>query len=209
MIIFRKLKKWFFYSILLTVCLLNNKVSIFAKEKSLAKRISLAWELGNWQPHSLNDEPRFTTFGAAGATPFLGFGFSAPLGGDIGLRISVGYWSLRDLEKVETVHSLTLHPISLDIKYWLIPDYKLSAYVFYGGGVYWGVENETSPFGTKLYKARAGWGASLGAGFDLALTNKFGFGMAFQYNYVRFNQSLGGVEDFSGPRITGMVFLFL
>ena len=179
------------------------------KEKHLPKRIAFSVELGNWQPHSLNDEPRFTTFGAAGATPYWGLAIATPLGWGMGLRLSVGYWSLRDLEEVETVHSLTLHPISLDIKYWLVPDYRLSAYVIYGGGIYWGIENETEPFGRKLSKARAGWGLNLGAGFDIALTKRLGLGMAFQYHYVTFKESLGGVDDFSGPKITGMIYFFL
>lgn len=195
--------------VILSVCGLCFPSRAGSQEKELAKRISIAFEVGNWQPHSLNDEPRFTTFGAAGATPYVGVAFAAPLGWGMGLCLSLGYWSLRDLEEVETVHSLTLHPIILDLKYWLIHDYRLSAYVMYGGGVYWGIENETEPFGEKLHKARAGWGISLGAGFDLALTRWLGLGMAFQYHLVLFKEPLGGVEDFSGPKITGMVYFFL
>jgi len=183
--------------------------AVYSQEKTISKRVSLGLEVGNWQPHSLNDEPRFTTFGAAGATPFIGLSFLIPAGGSIGCQISVGYWSLRDLEKVESVHSIVIHPVSLNLKYWLVPDYRLSAYVIYGGGVYWGLENETSPFGEKLRKARAVWGASLGAGFDFVVTKRVGLGMVFQYHYVRFKKPLGGVKDFSGPRITGMFFFFL
>ena len=183
--------------------------SVYSQEKIISKRVSVGLELGNWQPHSLNDEPRFTTFGAAGATPFIGLLFLIPAGKSIGFQVSVGYWSLRDLEKVESVHSLVIHPVSLELKYWLVPDYRLSAYVIYGGGVYWGLENETSPFGEKFRKARAGWGACLGAGFDCAVTKRIGFGMVFQYHDVRFKRPLGGVEDFSGPRIAGIFFFFL
>ena len=197
------------YPVILTVCWLWSSSNVYTQDKDLPNRVSIAFEVGNWQPHSLNDEPRFTTFGAAGATPYLGIAFAAPMGWGMGLCLSLGYWSLRDLEEVVTVHSLTLHPITLDLKYWLIHDYRLSAYVIYGGGVYWGIENETEPFGTKLHKARAGWGLSLGAGFDLALTRRLGIGMAFQYHYVVFKEPLGGVDDFSGPKITGMVYIFL
>jgi hypothetical protein len=182
---------------------------VLSQEKGLSRRFSFTVEVGNWQPHSLNDEPRFTTFGAAGATPFYGLSVLVPVGSDLGLRFSVGYWSLRDLEEVRHVHSLILHPVTLDIKYWLVPDYRLSAYVLYGVGMYWGVENETSPFGKRLVKARVGWGADLGAGFDLALRRNLGLGMAFQYQYVRFKEQLGGVEDFSGPRISVMIHIYL
>ncbi len=171
--------------------------------------MSIAVELGNWQPHSLNDDPRFDTFGAAGATPFWGLAFCVPVKRDLGLCLSVGYWSLKDLERIESVHSLTLHPITIDMKYWFIPDNRLSAYVSYGGGIWWGVENETSPFGPKFREARSGWGASLGAGFDLVVFRNMGLGLAFQYHYVRFQKPLGGVSDFSGPKIMGQVFYFL
>lgn len=204
--VFKKTGLLFGFLMIGWFCVVN---SVYPQEKNLSKRVSLAFEVGNWQPHSLNDEPRFDTFGAAGATPFMGFALSTPFVWGMGLRLSVGYWSLRDLEEVESVHSLTLHPLSLDVKYWFVPDYRLSAYVMYGGGVYWGVENETEPFGEKLSKARAGWGASLGAGFDLLLTRRAGLGMAFQYHFVRFKEPLGGVDDFSGPKITTMVFIFL
>lgn len=182
---------------------------LHSSEKPFLQRFSLGCEIGNWQPHSLNDEPRFNTFGAAGATPFYGLFFVSPLMGDLGFRTSLGFWSLRDLEEIEQVHSLTLHLFSVDMKYWLVPDYRLSAYVMYGGCVYWGVENEASPFGERLRTARPGWGANLGAGFDLALSKTLGLGMAFQYHYARFNKPLGGVDDFSGPKITGMFFLLL
>ena len=181
----------------------------YPQKKDISQRVSLSCEAGSWQPHTLNDEPSFTTFGAAGATPFVGVALSVPLGGGLGLRLSVGYWSLRDLEEVETVHSLTLHPVCLDVKYWLVPDYRLSAYVLYGGGVFWGVENETSPFGKRLSKARSGWGANLGAGFDLTLFRGVGLGMVFQYHYVQFKEPMGGVDNFSGPKVTLMLIFFL
>ena len=199
----------YIYSFMLAVMWTGFVYDAHSQERDISKRVSLSCEAGNWQPHSLNDEPRFTTFGAAGATPYWALSFAAPLGWGMGLRLSVGYWSLRDLEEVETVHSLTLHPITLDIKYWLVPDYRLSAYVMYGGGVYWGIENETEPFGKRLRKARAGWGLNVGAGFDVAITKVLGLGMAFQYHYVIFERPLGGVRDFSGPKITGVLHFFL
>jgi hypothetical protein len=175
----------------------------------VSNRVSIAWETGNWQPHSLNDQPDFKTFGKAGATPFFGLTFSLPFGKEYGLQASVGYWSLRDLNEVKTVHSLTVHPLLINLKYWLVPDYRLSAYVTYGGGLYWGIENETTPFGARLRKARAGLGANLGAGFDLAMSRRIGLGMTFQYHYIRFKEPLGGVNDFSGPKLGVMVFYYL
>lgn len=181
----------------------------FCQAKDISRRIALGGIVGNWQPHSLNDEPRFSDFGAAGATPYYGLDCTVPVGGDTGFRLSVGYWSLRDLKKVESVHSLTLHPVCVDLKYWLIPDSRLSAYVLYGGGAIFGVENETTPFGDKIRLARAGWGVNLGAGFDLALFSRTGLGMLFQYHFVRFKKPIGGVDDFSGPKIAGEFFFYL
>jgi hypothetical protein len=181
----------------------------FAQEERIDEQFALALEMGNWLPHSLNDDPQFTSFGAAGATPYWGISLLAPIGKGIGLKLTLGYWSLKDIGKVETVHSLVLHPVSLDVKYWLVPDYRLSAYVLYGGGIYWGIENETSPFGDKLRKARAGFGANLGAGFDLRVIKYVGVGMTFQYHLVRFDEPLGGVDDYSGPKVTGMIMFYL
>lgn len=177
--------------------------------QSPSRRVSLAVQIGNWQPHSLNDAPSFGTFGKAGATPFWGLAFCVPIGGNYAVQASLGYWSLRDLQEVEPVHSLTLHPLCLDFKYWLIPDYRLSAFVMYGGGAYWGLENETTPLGSELHKARAGWGVNLGAGFDLAFSEHFGIGALFQYHFVRFQHSLGGIDDFSGPKVSATLYFFL
>jgi hypothetical protein len=172
------------------------------------KALSLNIETGIWQPHSLNDEPRFNTFGAAGATPFTSISLSYKFRSDYALRLSFGYWALRDLEEVEKVHSLTLHPLCLDLKYWLLPDLKLSPFVMYGGGIIWGVENETTPLGDQLNSARTGWSVNLGGGLDLALSGKLGAGLIFQYYLVRFSENLGGVEDFSGPKITGVLHVY-
>ena len=183
--------------------------SVNAQRKDLSKRISLGIEIGNWQPHSLNDEPRFTSFGAAGATPFWGLNCNFPIKWEMGFHFSAGYWSLKDLGKIENVHSLVLHPVMIDFKHWLIPDSRFSAYVIYGAGIYWGVENETTPFGTKLRQARAGWGINLGAGFDFLIVGCWGTGMNFYYHYVTFQKPLGGVDDFSGPKITAVFFFLL
>lgn len=194
------------YIVLLIIILCSGLA--YADPGTIAQRAAIGIEIGNWQPHSLNDEPRFTDFGAAGATPFVGLSIVLPIRSDLGLRLSADYWALRDLEETEHVHSLTVHPLCLDFKYWLIPDYWLSAFVMYGGGVYWGVENETDPFGDRLSKARAGWGANLGAGVDLAITRHLGFGVLLQYHFVRFSEPVGGVEDYSGPKVGGELHWF-
>lgn len=181
----------------------------YVMARNMTDRIALSFNLGNWQPHSLNDEPRFETFGAAGATPFYSCALSFPLGRELAFQANFGYWSLMDLDEVESVHSLTLHPFTLNVKYWLIPDYRLSAYVLYGGGIYWGIENETDPFGEEFNQAMTGWGANLGAGIDLALGSRIGLGLSFQYNYVQFEKLLGGVEDFSGPQWAATLHYYL
>lgn len=191
------------------ICFVLLSGQLCAQGNAMWEKVSLAIEMGNWQPHRLNDEPSFETFGAAGATPYWGLALSMPISHDLCLMTNLGYWSLKDLNEVQSVHSLILHPVSVDIKYWLVPDYRLSAYVFYGGMLCWGVENETSPFGDRLTKARAGFGANLGAGFDLALSRHLGLGMTFQYHYIQFKKSLGGVSDFSGPKLTTAIFYFL
>jgi len=174
----------------------------------ISDRSSLSLEIGNWQPNTLNNEPSFDTFGKAGATPYVGLAFYLPVVGNLGVKLSAAYWSLRDVEEVEKVHSLVIHPVRLILKYWLVPDSFLSAYVLYGGGVYWGVENETTPLGPKITKARAGWGGDLGAGFDIALARKCGLGISCTYSYVTFKEELAGVEDFSGPKISAVLYYY-
>ena len=181
----------------------------YSQDASQWEKVSFALEIGNWQPHQLNDEPSFETFGAAGATPFWSVTLALPVSDNVCLKTSLGYWSLKDLDEIDAVHSLTLHPISIDLKYWLVPDYRLSAYVLYGGMLCWGIENATSPFGDQLKEARAGIGANLGAGFDLAVTNHLGLGMTFQYHFVQFKKPLGGVDDFSGPKLALVMYYFL
>ncbi|MFO7890403.1 MAG: hypothetical protein R6V04_08690 [bacterium] len=206
------LKKYFFtfnvciFTILMSIILTD---SASAQNSIIPKRKSLSLEIGNWQPNTINNEPSFDTFGKAGATPYMGVSFYMPVVKNLGVELSAAYWSLRDVEKIEQVHSLIIHPVRVDIKYWLVPDSFLSAYVIYGGGVYWGVENEIRPLGSSITKARAGWGCDLGAGFDIAFTSFFGMGISCTYLYVTFNKKLAGVDDFSGPKISGVFYFYL
>jgi hypothetical protein len=174
---------------------------------SPSRMTSLSLEIGNWQPQSLNAQPAFSTFGKSGASPLYAGGVSLPVGKDMGIRLSTGFWSLSDLNREDPVHSLVLYSLNLDLKYWLVPDFRLSAYVLYGAGATWGVENEAAPFGGRLRKAKPGWGANLGAGFDLAASRRFGLGAVFEYRFIRFNRPLGGLTDFSGPKI-GISFYY-
>lgn len=187
---------------------LSGRLDAKSPDATLPRRYSLSVEAGNWQPHSLNDEPRFNTFGAAGATPYFGVSFYMPVFRRIGLSVSSGYWSLRDVSRVESVHSLTLYPVTLCVKYWLMSDDRLAAYASYGGGVYWGIENESEPFGRVWSLARGGWGVIVGAGFELGLTRWLGTGMNFEYRLTGFRKPLGGVDDFSGPKITAMFLVY-
>jgi len=204
----RNLHKYDIWIFIITIIiLLINNVS--AQNNALPEKNSLSLEIGNWQPNTINNEPSFDTFGKAGATPYIGLSFYMPVFRNLGLEFSAAYWSLRDVEEVEQVHSLVIHPIRVDMKYWLVPDSFISAYVIYGGGIYWGVENETNPLGPRITKARAGWGCDLGAGFDIAFTGKFGMGISCTYLYVVFKKDLAGVADFSGPKISGVFYYFL
>ncbi|HHS12423.1 MAG TPA: hypothetical protein ENN03_01500 [bacterium] len=199
-------RRWIFPVLL--IAFLPGGLGAKSPFSSLSRRYSLSVEVGNWQPHSLNDEPRFNTFGAAGATPYFGVSFYIPVFQRIGLSVSSGYWSLKDVSRVESIHSLTLYPVTLCVKYWLISDDRLAAYASYGGGVYWGIENESEPFGRVWSLARGGWGIIVGAGFELGLTRWLGAGMNFEYRLTGFKEPLGGVDDFSGPKITAMFLVY-
>jgi hypothetical protein len=181
-----------------------------AESPSPSREMSVVLEVGNWQPQSLNEELRMSSFGECGATPRLAAGLSFPLGKDLGFRVVGGFWALRDPdEDKDVLRPLSFHSVSADFKYWLVPDFRLSAYVLYGGSVYWGLEDETGPFGSSLAEARPSWGANLGAGFDLALSHNLGTGMVFQYRLIRLREAVGGLADFSGPDIAAALYLFL
>lgn len=158
-------------------------------------------EVGNWQPQSLRDQVSFFEIKKKHALAMIGAGMGMPLGKDTGLRVSSNFWVFPNIQHFYPVHSLSFHSINMDLKYWLVPESWLSAYVLYGGSVYWGVENETIPFSSHLWKARPGWGVNLGGGFDVMGKKSLGIGMVFQYRFVRFGHSLAGMDDYSGPQI--------
>lgn len=193
-----------------SLCLLTFRPAAAAQSPSPSRKMSFVFETGNWQPQSLNEELRLSSFGECGATPRLAAGLSFPLGREIGFRLVGGFWSLRDPdEDRDLLRPLSFHSVSADFKYWLVPDFRLSAYVLYGGCVYWGTEGGTRPFGSGLRSARPSWGANLGAGFDLALSRRIGTGMTFQYRLMRPGEAVGGLSDFSGPDIALALYFFL
>lgn len=166
-------------------------------------------EWGTWQPHSINSEPALLNFGANGSTPHVNTGVLIKITEEVGIGLSAGFWAVRDLEKKEDVHSLVIHPVSFTLKHWIIPGNRFSAFAVYSAGIYWGIENETVPLGAKLKQARACIGFSLGAGFDVAITKRFGLGLSVNYKYVRYNQSIGGIDDFSGPSVSIIGYYYL
>ncbi len=193
-----------------SLCFLMFWPTAAAQSPSPSRKISVVLETGNWQPQSLNEELRLSSFGECGATPRLAAGFSFPLGKEIGFRLVGGFWSLRDPdEDKDLLQPVSFHTVSADFKYWLVPDFRLSAYVLYGVSVYWGTENESRLFGSGLGSARPSWGANLGAGFDLALSRRIGTGMTFQYRLMRPREAVGGLSDFSGPDIAVALYFFL
>ncbi len=172
---------------------------------SLARNWIIDIEVGNWQPQSLRDQVPFIEIEKKNALTMVGMGLGMPLVRDTGLRISSNFWVFQNVQG-SPVLSLSFHSINMDLKYWLVPESWLSAYVLYGGSVYWGVENETSPFNHALWKAKPGWGLNLGGGFDLMVKKPFGMGMIFQSRFVRFSHILAGRADYSGPQIGFFLF---
>ena len=69
-------KNIFLYSII-EFCLLWT--SGYSQGASQWEKVSFSVEVGNWQPHRLNDEPSFETFGAAGATPYWSLALALPI----------------------------------------------------------------------------------------------------------------------------------
>lgn len=148
-------------------------------------------------------------FDEPGVTPYMGISFVLPVGGGAGILLSAGYWSLVEKQGMENRHSLVLCPLSLDVKYWFGPDYPLAPYVRYGTSIIWGIENGISLLDTGAKEYGAAWGLRLGAGFDLTLFRRVGLGMSFEYLLVYFSRALAGVNDFSGPKISGTFFIII
>jgi hypothetical protein len=180
-------------------------ISISANAQGYLSRANVGLDYGIWKPSSLDDYPTQPFTNVDGAEPYLGIAFTSPLVKSHAVRVSLTQWQQKDLAEVD-LESVTLRHLSFDLKYLLLPEYKISPYVSYGIAAIWSREQ---PNGLKDEKApldRAGWGFNLGTGIDFYLLKHFGVGLEYQYSYAVFAKHVGLTDNYSGPKIVAKIF---
>ncbi|MDZ7261717.1 MAG: hypothetical protein ONB05_06395, partial [candidate division KSB1 bacterium] len=190
---------------LLLLCLYHVKLS--AQESNFFGRTSIGLELGSWKPNTLTDEATVSPFGVPSATPFLGLFILSPAIQSWIFRATFGFWAQNNIKSLAPIQSVTIYTFMLDLKNPLLPQSRLSPFVSYGATVYLGSENESQSSKAKLSKEKqTGYGANVGAGFEIMLGRHWVIGMEFCYHYALFRQVLGLTKDYSGPKITLAVY---
>ncbi|MBN1481893.1 outer membrane beta-barrel protein [candidate division KSB1 bacterium] len=180
----------------------------FSFAKGRLSRANIGIEYGVWKPSSLDAYPNQPLKSVDGADPIIGISFTSPFLKSHALRISLMQWQQRELMQIG-LESVTLRNLSFDLKYVLLPDYKLSPYVSYGIAAIWSREQPSGSKSHEIPLDRAGWGFNLGAGIDFLVGRHLGLGMEYQYSYAVFAKPVGLTDNYSGPKIAAkLVFIF-
>jgi hypothetical protein len=200
---------------LTTILFLISSLSLLStrgwtKSSDFFKRAGLGLEIGSWKPNALKREATVSPFGVSGASPFFRISLNSPQFRNWTLRASGGYWAQMNIKNVPQVQSLTILLMMLDLKERIIPQSRLTPFVSYGVTILMGRESPDSaeyrPWGGPF---QFGYGINVGAGFDFYLRRHWLATTEFCYHYVRFSQPLGGLNDYSGPKISiGFAYLF-
>lgn len=182
-------------------------VSVSFAEGRLA-RANLGIEYGIWKPSALDAYPNQPLKSVDGSDPIIGVSFTSPLLKSHALQVSLTQWQQRQLKQID-LESVTLRNLSFDLKYLLLPDYKISPYVSYGIAAIWSREQPSGSTSRDIPLDRAGWGFNLGAGIDFLLGRHLSLGMEYQYSYAVFAKKVGLTDNYSGPKIAAkLAFIF-
>ncbi|RQW07751.1 hypothetical protein EH222_06635 [candidate division KSB1 bacterium] len=173
--------------------------------KGQLTRANIGLDYGVWKPSALDAYPNQPIKNVDGAAPYLGFAFTAPRFKGHAIRLSLMQWQQRDLVEID-LESVTLRHLSVDLKYLVLPDYKISPYVSYGVAAIWSREQPHGSSAEKIPLDRAGWGFNLGAGIDFLLMTHAGMGVEYQYSYAVFAKRVGLTDNYSGPKIAIKLF---
>jgi len=177
-----------------------------AQEGLFFGKFSIGGEIGAWKPNALETESTLSPFGVSGASPYLGVFLLSPLSKSLMLRLTGGFWSRDEVHLLGT-NSVTIYPVMLDLKYYLVPQFRLSPFVSYGGALYVGTEDQAHNLRALVsHRSELGLGANVGTGFDLQLARHFALGVEFRYHYAKFQHPLGETDDYSGPKISAAAF---
>jgi len=179
-----------------------------AQQYDFSGKVGLGFTIGRWQPQNLQSETTIPIFSnVPNARPYLGIFLSSHWRGSLALRNSIGIWTQKRLEELADVKSVTIIPVGIGLKHQLVLANRLSPFVSYEFGVYFGIENSGS---TPTYRqTHIGYGFEGGAGFDFFLTERWGTALEFQYQYVRFGQRVGSTDDYSGPKASLRLYYLL
>lgn len=198
------------YKIVILLILISFGQSRSGETRNQFERPGIGLEIGSWKPNQLKKESAVSPFGVAGSSPFFRLSVTSPEINDWTFRFSGGYWSQTKITDVPNVGSISIILLMLDLKQRIVPQSRLTPFVSYGVSFFVGNES-TSP--NKHFPdsddPEVGYGANVGAGFDLLLAKHWSATIEFCYHYVRFNRSIGRTDDYSGPKIsTGLVYIF-
>lgn len=203
----------FYKNILKTGLLFVLLLSPFARadsEQNQFKKPGIGFEIGSWKPNQLKNESSVSPFGVSGSSPFFRLSFTSPEIEDWTFRFSGGYWSQTEIEDVPNVGSISILLFMLDLKQRVVPQARITPFVSYGISFFVGNESRSPK---KRYpdsdNPEVGYGANVGAGFDILLVKHWALTIEFCYHYVRFNRDIGRTDDYSGPKISaGFIYLF-
>ncbi len=171
-------------------------------------RANIGIDYGIWKPSTLDAYPNQPFKNVDGAKPYIALFFTSPILKSHSLRMSLMQWQQHDLAEVN-LESLTLRCLSADLKYILLPENNVTPFVSYGVSAIWSREQRNNEHDEKAPLDRAGWGFSLGAGLDVALSQNLGIGVEYQYSYAVFAKRVGLTDNYSGPRIvTRLYYIF-
>lgn len=178
------------------VLFLSSLTPGIAQQYGFSDKVGIGFIISRWQPQNLQTKTTIPVFGNIPNTrPYLGIFLSSHWGNSLALMSSVGIWTQKETGDFTDV---AIIPIKMGLKHQLVPENRLSPFVSYGFGVYFGMEDKESTLSYR--ETYVGYGFEGGAGFDLFLTKRWGTALEFQYQYVRFGQKVGSTDDYSGPK---------
>jgi opacity protein-like surface antigen len=139
---------------------------------------------------------------------------SKPLSFDFALQIWYTTYEVKFnqlLNNPDTLHNISswtvLIPITAGASFAIIPSGPFRPYLMAGIGPYIGISGlERTTYGDKTTHdkslVKVAFGGFIGAGFDLMLSEKFGFSVAGKYTLVNFPERLyTQQQDFSGVQL--------
>lgn len=168
---------------------------------------SLGFSVGSWKPVDLDRSTTVSIIPTRRTSPFYELFFISPWLKTLAIRFSLGYWQQKEVPDLAKVHSVLILPLSIDIKYQMLPQARLSPYASYGVTFYYGTENPKENFPQRIAEtAELALGFNVGAGLDYSISRRWAIGSEFQYLYARMPHLIGHIDNYSGPKITMRIF---